>query len=217
MARPPVLPAILATALAGCGADTLGADAAAGAPTRVNDADGDGLSTGDGDCDDLDASVHPGAKDRCDGVDSDCDGQIDEDFDGDTWEPNDDQGPDLGALEEDASHLVYGYLSPASDVDRFRVRVEDDDFSWFSLEAWLYGVPADADYALELRWVKDPDGVDRGIVAAADEVGDGGYEDLDWGGEPGEDDGGTYEIVVRSTSGSACEAPYTLELILGQW
>ncbi len=45
------------------------------------DWDGDGhpalLASGE-DCDDDDASVFPGAEERCDGVDQDCDGQVDE-------------------------------------------------------------------------------------------------------------------------------------------
>jgi len=42
-----------------------------------NDADGDGL-TGAADCDEADASVHAEAEEICDGVDNNCDGQIDE-------------------------------------------------------------------------------------------------------------------------------------------
>ena len=44
------------------------------------DDDGDGLSEDEGDCDDSDPSVVPGADERENGVDDDCDGLIDEDF-----------------------------------------------------------------------------------------------------------------------------------------
>lgn len=39
-----------------------------------SDVDGDGFAVADGDCDDADATVHPGATEDCDPVDRDCDG-----------------------------------------------------------------------------------------------------------------------------------------------
>ena len=41
------------------------------------DIDGDGWTLEDGDCNDHDPDVHPGAEELCDGVDNDCDGTAD--------------------------------------------------------------------------------------------------------------------------------------------
>ena len=177
-----------------------------------DDADGDGFSAADGDCDDADPAVHPGvASDGCDGRDEDCDGAIDEDFAGDAFEPNDAAATELGAMDTEDEILVWGYLHPHSDVDRYAVEVEDDDWSWFSLEAWLYDVPSDADYSLAIEWTG------HGTVAEADDYGLGGSECADWGGTAFEDDSGRYEIVVRSTSGAGCGFPYTLQILTGGW
>jgi hypothetical protein len=46
------------------------------------DADGDGVAPCAGDCDDTRRAVAPGAVERCNGADDDCDGATDEDFDG---------------------------------------------------------------------------------------------------------------------------------------
>ena len=81
-------------------------DDASDASTWYQDADGDGYGTttsttacdqpsgyaaDDGDCDDGDSSVNPGAAEECDGADNDCDGDIDENPEGETvWYPDDD-------------------------------------------------------------------------------------------------------------------------------
>ncbi|MFQ5647717.1 MAG: MopE-related protein [Candidatus Aenigmatarchaeota archaeon] len=45
-----------------------------------SDSDFDGYCPETGDCDDTEEEVHPGALERCNGLDDDCDGDIDEDF-----------------------------------------------------------------------------------------------------------------------------------------
>jgi hypothetical protein len=47
-------------------------------PRTVDDADGDGTSADDGDCNDQDPLAFPGAAERCNGADDDCDGTTDE-------------------------------------------------------------------------------------------------------------------------------------------
>ena len=59
-------PIVLLALLAACNGDALD-------PSQ--DADGDGFSADQGDCDDGNTGIFPGATERCDGIDSDCDGE----------------------------------------------------------------------------------------------------------------------------------------------
>jgi hypothetical protein len=75
----------------------------------LTDVDGDGfdaVEAGGDDCDDGNPDTYPGAPDICDGLDNDCDGELEEDCDADGdgflyWEDCDDTNPDIfpGAQE----------------------------------------------------------------------------------------------------------------------
>jgi MYXO-CTERM domain-containing protein len=87
-----------------------------GTPDCVDeDADGDSYTAGDEDCDDLDASVYPGAADIWyDGIDSDCSGGSDFDADGDGDDHSAHGGGDCS--DEDAS-IHSGAVESCDEVD----------------------------------------------------------------------------------------------------
>ncbi len=181
----------------------------------LDDADDDGVSRTDGDCDELRADVHPGAQDdTCDGVDQDCDGFVDGGAQPDPYEPNDADATWLGDFGEEGETVVLGALFPEADVDAYGFAATDGDFSRFDLEAWAMDVPAGVDLALELAWVSTT-GAEE-IVAGADDLGVGGDEVLLWGGSAGTDDSGVYVLRVTG-QGADCGQRYLLHLLVGSW
>lgn len=64
------------------------------------DADGDDWTVEQGDCDDKNASVYPDAPELCDGVDNDCDGQVD---------GQDEDGASCNSCGLDQSQLDWDY------------------------------------------------------------------------------------------------------------
>ncbi len=81
-----------------------------------------GLSADDADCDDGDAAIHPGAAESCNGVDDDCDGEIDEDdaIDASTWYADADaDGYGSATVTTTACEAPGGYGTDTSDCDDF--------------------------------------------------------------------------------------------------
>jgi hypothetical protein len=100
-------------------------DGCSGAPDcdeSVLDADADGytaVEAGGDDCDDTDGSVNPGARETCNAVDDDCDGEVDEEpTDGTTWYPDDD-GDGFGDPDRafEACSEPSGFVEVAGDCD----------------------------------------------------------------------------------------------------
>ena len=83
----------------------------------VTDADGDGYTDEDGDCDDSDSSVNIGAIEICDGVDNDCDGEIDEEVTTSFYADADGDGFGNPEYVEEACEASEGFVPNGSDCD----------------------------------------------------------------------------------------------------
>lgn len=175
-------------------------------PLRSDD-DGDGFSEEEGDCDDTRAGVYPGALDGCDGLDNDCDDELDEDgTELDPTEPNDSAAWTLGELADGERIQQLAGLHNDEDVDRFRFSFEDSSWSIFTLAVSVTNIPSSARYRVSLTHL------DRGEVYL-DEAGNGTLS-VEVGDTLLQDDGGTWELVVQSETGADCGSQYlvTVEL-----
>lgn len=176
-------------------------EGAHGADRCYRDADGDGVGTEevsewrcdcdagwsrfDGDCDDADASTHPGARERCGGADEDCDGLTDEagaegmivaypDADADGW------GVHPGSLQ--TCTLPAGHAEEVGDCDD-----ADPSVNPGATEHWYDGL--DQDCAGDDDQDADGDGVDgpSGVGPDCDDAdpavgAPGGWLDVDGDG-----------------------------------
>ena len=180
-------------------------------PATETDIDGDGFSVEDGDCSDDDAAIFPGQIDWCDGIDNDCDAEIDEDA-GDTWEPNDEVAYFDGLYEGDDRIQFEGVLTTDSDVDRFQWYLTDPIGGYFQIQVLLDGPYAQTDYIVELWLVEDHMGNPGGLLQTVNNGGYGEGEILQQDGVPFFDDAGLYEVVVYAFDGGGCESNYNLEI-----
>jgi len=76
-----------------------------------------GYSPITGDCDDNNASINPGATEICNGVDDDCDGQIDEGVTIFVYEDKDNDGIGAGPLKEICAGTSFNYSPITGDCD----------------------------------------------------------------------------------------------------
>ena len=95
------------------------------------DYDGDGYTGDDGDCDETDPAIHPGATEvSCDYIDNDCDGVLhpDEvDYDGDGYDECDGDCDDSdAAINPGAAELACNYLDDDCDGVLHPDEVDDD-------------------------------------------------------------------------------------------
>ena len=137
------------------------------------DQDGDGYDpeeSGGDDCDDTDAEVHPGATETCDGVDQDCDGEIDDDaIDASTWYADaDGDGYGDAGTTVTACAAPTGFVADATDCDDSLPAVNPA-----AAEA-CNGLDDDCDGAIdesgavgEATWYADADGDGFGDPAAS--------------------------------------------------
>ena len=96
------------------GLDEPGATALAQAAAASDDHDGDGFSADEGDCDDLEPLVSPGLDESADGLDNDCDGEVDE-----GTSVSDDDGDGFSEADgdcDDGDPAVYPGADPTAGV-----------------------------------------------------------------------------------------------------
>ena len=82
------------------------------------DMDGDSFTTCDGDCDDTEATVYPGATELCDGIDNDCNDVIDDGLPLETYYADaDDDGFGDAAVSIESCSPLAGYVLDFTDCD----------------------------------------------------------------------------------------------------
>ena len=136
------------------------------------DDDGDGYTPSDGDCDDTEPTIHPGAPEDPNGVDDDCDGDVDEgtdlyvddgdgytEVDGDCDDGEEDTYPEAPELADDQDNDCDG------EVDEGTVLVDDDGDGFSENE----GDCDDADPAVFPTATEAPDYLDNDCDSLIDE------------------------------------------------
>jgi len=176
------------------------------------DDDGDGYTEAEGDCDDDDDTIRPGLPDRCDGIDNDCDGAIDEDAaEEDPYEPNDAIPWDLGQTEKGEPIEVEGFLFDEDDVDMFKFQFED---GWGVDELTVVLSDLSPDIAYKFEIIDLDDGAEELFEDFSTSVDESITFELDGG--IGDDDV-ELQVTISSLGGAGCTTPYRLTINHDGW
>lgn len=81
------------------------------------DADGDGVTLAEGDCNDLAPNMVPGGQELCDAIDNDCDGVVDEDLPSAWYYDNDEDGYGTERTAVAGCRQPIGYVAHLGDCD----------------------------------------------------------------------------------------------------
>ena len=181
------------------------------------DGDNDGYTVNDGDCDDGNPTVNPGATEVCDDIDNNCDGSM-SDLPTDQWEPNSSWNVGdlnavnyLGELDDDSIIEIDNYHFPETDIDTFAFFDEDGWFDSFHFTVTLYQVHPDIELTMSIEWFEE-NGTSQGVIGTATGNGPGTNVVFDYEGATGSDDTGYYVVTIASNVGESCDTPYIVKL-----
>ena len=129
---------------------------------RLACAQPEGFAANDLDCADLDAAINPDASEVCNGVDDNCNDEVDEDGQGPTWYIDAD-GDGHGTEEEtvQACEAPSGFAALGDDCDDADATINPS-----AVEVWYDGVDQDCDGASD--YDQDSDGFDASAFEGED-------------------------------------------------
>jgi hypothetical protein len=123
-----------------------------------------GIARNGNDCDDTDGGIHPGATERCDGVDQDCDGVIDDGTTSSAWWDGDGDGYGDPAVPSEVCTITAPWVAHGGDCDDNDANVHP------GATEWCDDVDDDCDGSLTagvayVDWYPDADGDGFGETA----------------------------------------------------